>query len=135
MGQDWSTPRAVLGVYFGGERASEILMHGNYQEFINGISGFLGGYYLFLAAMNAVMAFYLWHHKHRIADAVFWVVIGFILAGIAAASMGGIPPGLPQWFRDAVNNATGPVIYSVGTTSLLVLLYLGRRFFVKPMVA
>ena len=34
-----------------------------------------------------------------------------------------------------VNEATGPVVYSVGTTAFLAVLYFGRRFFVQPMVA
>ena len=98
------------------------------------ISGFLGGYYLFLAAMNAIMAFHLWHNRHRIGESVFWVAVTFALMATAASALGGSPPGLPQSWRDAVNAATGPVVYSVGTTSLLAVLYLGRRFFVRPMV-
>ncbi len=110
-------------------------MHGSTQDFITSIAGFLGGYYLCLAAMNAVMAFYLWHNRHKTTEAMFWVAVSFVLAGIAAAAMGGVPPGLPDWLREDVNNATGPVIYSVGTTLLLVILFVGRRFFVRPMVA
>src|SRR5262249_3166323 len=110
-------------------------MHGSSEDFLTGISGFLGGYYLFLAITNALVAFYLWHNKHKITAAIVWAGIAFVLVAVASAAMGGSPPGLPHWLRDAVNWATGPVIYSVGTTAILLVLYFGRRFFVQPMVA
>lgn len=106
-------------------------MHGAEQDF----SGFLGGYYLLLAMINAYVAFYLWHNKHRVVAAIAWIAVAMALTITAAASFSGSPPGLPAWFKQAVNEATGPVIYSVGTTAILLVLYFGRRFFVKPMVA
>ena len=45
-------------------------MHGSAQDFIDSISGFLGAYYLALALMNAVAAFYVWHYKHKIDQAL-----------------------------------------------------------------
>ncbi len=109
-------------------------MHGSHADFIAGIAPFLGGYYLSLAAMNAVMAFYLWHYRNRVGEALFWTAASFVLVGIASAAMGGSPLGFPEGFRNAVDEATGPVIYSVGTTALLVAAYLARRFLVRPMV-
>ena len=98
------------------------------------VSGFLGGYYLCLATMNAVVAFYFWHKKHDVASAVVWVSVSMILVAVASAAFGGSPPGLPHSLREAVNAATGPVVYSVGTTSLLALCYFFRRFLVQPIV-
>jgi hypothetical protein len=109
-------------------------MHGSYEEFITGIAPFLGGYYLSLAAMNAVMAFYLWHYKHKLGEAIFWVAVSFVLVAVASAAMGGSPPGIPEGIRNSVDQATGPVVYSVGTTLLLVAAYLARRWLVRPMV-
>jgi hypothetical protein len=109
-------------------------MHGSDADFLTEISGFLGGYYLCLAAMNAVMAFYLWHNRHNVAQAIAWVVVTFGLVAIASAAMGGSPPGLPESWRNAVNAATGPVVYSVGTTAVLAALFFSRRFIVQPMV-
>ncbi len=106
-------------------------MHGSSTD----ISGFLGGYYLFLAAMNAVMAFHVWHNRHRVGEAIFWIVVFFGLMAAAASSLGHSPPGLPEGLRNAVNYATGPVIYSVGTTALLVLAFVLRKFLVQPRVA
>jgi len=95
----------------------------------------LGGYYLVLAMMNAVLAFCLWHYRHQNSQAIAWAAIAVALVGVASIAMGGSPPGLPHGLRNVVNELTGPVIYSVGTTAILAVLYFGRRFFVKPMVA
>ena len=110
-------------------------MHQSPQEFLAGISGFLGGYYLALAAMNAVAAFYLWHYKHRLGAALVWMVVAFAFVFVSPLAMSGSPPGLPPELKAAINDATGPVVYSVGTTALLLIAFLFRRFFVKPMVA
>jgi hypothetical protein len=110
-------------------------MHGSAHDFIENIAGFLGGYYLALAAMNAVIAFYLWHYKHRSGAALGWIVLAIILAGISPAAMSGSPPSIPVFIKQAVNEATGPVVYSVGTTAILAVLFAFREFFVQPMVA
>ncbi len=110
-------------------------MHGlSEADFLSGISPFLGGYYLTLALMNSVMAFHLWHNRHRTGEAIVWTGVAMLLVIVSAAAMGGSPPGLPLALRKAVNWATGPVIYSVGTTSLLVVAFLVRRWLVKPVV-
>jgi hypothetical protein len=106
-------------------------MHGSTAD----VAGFLGGYYLCLAAMNAVVAFYFWHKKHDVTAAVVWVAVSFILVAVASAALGGSAPALPQSWRNAINYATGPVVYSAGTTALLAVFYVGRRFFARPMVA
>ena len=109
-------------------------MHGSEADFLKNIAPFLGGFYLLLSVMNAVMAFHLWHNKHRLGEAIFWVAVSFLLVGVASAAFGGSPPGFPLWFRNAVDAATGPVVYSVGTTAILVLAYVFRRLLVQPMV-
>jgi len=110
-------------------------MHGSEADFLASVSGFLGFYYLVLAIANAVVAFYLWHYRHEVGQAIFWLAVSFGLVIIGSAAMGGSPLGLPAGLRDTINYLTGPVIYSVGTTAILLLLYFGRRFFVQPMVA
>ncbi len=44
-------------------------------------------------------------------------------------------PRMPEAFKELVNSNTGPVVYSVGTSIMLVVLFLGRNWFVKPAVA
>jgi len=110
-------------------------MHGvSEADFLRGISPFLGGFYLFLGVVNGIFAYHLWHNLHRTRDAIIWVVVSLFLVIIAAAAMGGSPPGLPLSLRNFANWATGPVIYSVGTTALLVAAYLLRTWLVRPMV-
>lgn len=110
-------------------------MHGvSEAEFLKDISPFLGGYYLFLALMNAVMAYHLWHNRDRIRAAIVWTGISMLLIIVSAASQGGTPPTLPLAVRNLVNYLTGPVIYSVGTTAGLVVAYFARRFLARPMV-
>jgi hypothetical protein len=110
-------------------------MHGASEaDFLRGISPFLGGYYLFLGLMTAIMAFHLWHNHHRNRAAIVWTAISLGMVIIAAFAMGGSPPTLPLSVRNFANWATGPVIYSVGTTALLVAAYLFRGWLVQPMV-
>jgi len=104
-------------------------------EFLQQISGFLGGYYLALALMNGIAAYYLWHFKHRNADALIWTVIAGVMVILSPLAYSGSPPGFPFWLKDAVNAATGPVVYSVGTTAILAVLFVLRRWVVRPLVA
>jgi hypothetical protein len=127
-------------------------MHGNQEEFLQSIAGFLGTYYLLLAAMNAVAAFYLWESGRAktygqipvlrlpFTSAHVWLLVAAFFTIIAPLAMSGSPQTMswvsfPQIVRDAVNWFMGPVVYTVGTFVVLLLLFLGRRFFVKPMVA
>ncbi len=47
-------------------------------------------------------------------------------------------PTMPHWFvalSGLLSGKTGAVVYSVGTTIMLVTMFIFRRFFVRPMVA
>ncbi len=110
-------------------------MHGSAHDFIENIAGFLGGYYLALAAINAFAAFYLWHYKHKLGEAIFWLGVALLMVICSPAAMSGSPPAIPEFIRNFVDWATGPVVYSVGTTLILAVLFLGRSFFVQPSVA
>src|SRR5689334_142554 len=108
----------------------------NLPHFLESISGFLGGYYILLAVMNAIMALYLWQRKGDSGSAIFWSLIGGVYVVLAAFAMSGdhhFMPKLPESIRHAVNVATGPTIYTVGTTTLLLVLFVFRKFFVQPM--
>ncbi len=130
-------------------------------EHLARIKDFLGGYYLALAIMNAVMALYLWQRKNEAGLALIWIfVAGFfvVLSPLAASGYEGMMPGLPLWLREivnwglgrvqpawassfpdwfnaAVNWAAGPTLYTVGIAVALALLFVFRAFFVRPMVA
>jgi Cytochrome b(C-terminal)/b6/petD len=110
-------------------------MHGHGAEFLEQMSGFLGGYYLTLAMMNGLVAYYLWHFKHRNVAALGWTAFAGVMVICSPLAMSGSPPSIPVGIKDAINAATGPVVYSVGTTALLALLFAFRRFFVQPIIA
>jgi hypothetical protein len=126
-------------------------MHDFGPHFYDAVASFLGPYYLSLALMNAVAAFYLWQtHQTRawfrvplgpaklpITNAIVWLGLSLVfvlLAAIAGSgNLGWVT--LPQGARDFIDSLAEPEIYSIGTTAVLALLYFGRRFFVRPAVA
>ncbi|MEC7695525.1 MAG: hypothetical protein VYA11_00350 [Planctomycetota bacterium] len=118
-------------------------MHGNSQVFLESISGFLGWYYVVLAAMNMVAAYWLWRSRRAVGQAIFWLLVGLFYMGyLGPMALSADPawmPQMPAFIRNIVNvslgGSTGAVIYSVGSLVLLVVLYLGRRFFVRGPVA
>src|SRR6185295_747662 len=74
----------------------------------------------------------------RITNALLWtiVAIGYmVLASMSAGASMSMMPKMPEAFRAFVNESTGPVVYSVGTTVVLVVLFMFRSWFVRPAVA
>lgn len=113
-------------------------MHGSEADFLSRMSGFLGAYYVFLALMNGVAALYLWQRKNRPQQALVWLLLGGLFVILSPLAMSGHPgwvPVMPQFIQNFVNYWTGPVVYSVGTSLLLVAMFWFRRFFVNPFVA
>ncbi len=129
-------------------------MHGLTEaQFLAKVASFLGPYYILLALMNGVAALYLWRSGQdkawfriplgggrtiAITSALVWlaVAVAFVfLAPLAASGNGTWMPRLPAAWREAINHGTGPVVYSTGTVIMLVILFVFRRFFVRPAVA
>lgn len=119
-------------------------MHVNEDLFLQNISGFLGAFFLCLAAMNAIAAFYCWKRLQRGELALLWLVVAIlfvVLAPFAFAGMNGNPEmmkliGMPDFFKNFVDQRlSNAMTYSLGTLLLLVVLFIFRRFFVKPIVA
>ncbi len=122
-------------------------------QFFEMVASFLGPFYLALAIMNGLAALYLWRsdqmktwfelpipfvgQKIAISNARVWLVVAALFAALGAWAGGGWASelALPEALREAINRGTGPITYSVGTTIVLVVLYLCRSFFVKPAVA
>ncbi len=106
--------------------------------FLNDVAGFLGGYYVFIAAMNGVFAFVLWQSYGQTARAATWAAFAagvMVLASLALSGSASLVPGLPAEVRSLVNTLSGPVLYSLGTVVLCTVLFVFRGFFVQPMVA
>ncbi len=129
-------------------------MHAHVDEapFLQGISGFLGGFYLVLAIANAVAAFYLWQTGRAqklltvpllrvpLTTAHLWLLVAVFCTVISPLALSGNPRlmhliSFPEALRDAVNAAMGPTVYIVGTLVGLMVLFIFRKFFVQPMVA
>jgi hypothetical protein len=106
--------------------------------FLKDVAGFLGGYYSFMAIMNGVAALILWRKKGQVGWALVWTVLAGALMVLASLALSGNPdfvPALPAAARSLVNSVSGPVLYTLGTVALLTVLFVFRRFFVRPMVA
>jgi hypothetical protein len=112
-------------------------MHSN-GFFLKDVAGFLGGYYTCIAIMNGVAALILWRRKNQPGWAITWAVVAgvmMILASLALSGSATLVPSLPLSVRMLVNKLSGPVLYTLGTTALFTVLFVFRKFFVKPMVA
>ena len=119
--------------------------HIDQDLFLGKVSGFLGGYFLFVAVMNAVAAFYLWRTGRSkelfrvgglpVTTALFWLAIAMILTIASAFAFGGTPWGMPLVLMDFADWLMSPVVYTVGSLAVLSLMFVARDFFVRPFVA
>ncbi|MCA9248222.1 MAG: hypothetical protein KDA42_13935 [Planctomycetales bacterium] len=118
------------------------------QHFYEEVGGILVFYYIALALMNAGASLYLWQTGqskkwftclgHDITNVLIWLGLAVVCVGLAPLAGTGNPqlmPSISEHFRQFVNNSTGPVVYTLGTTAVLVVLYAFREFFVRPAVA
>jgi quinol-cytochrome oxidoreductase complex cytochrome b subunit len=122
-------------------------MHGhNTAEFLRDVAGFLGGYYLFLAAMNATAALYLWRSGRArpiygpLTTASVWLGLALFFTIVSPLAFSGDPDvmrviSVPPGLRTAINRFMDPVVYSVGSLVLLGVFFVFRRFLVQPTVA
>ena len=125
-------------------------MHGpNPAEFLEQMSGFIGCYYMFLAIMNAVAAYYLW--QTGLAKKLFqlpivalsfttahvWLVVSIVFTAMSGIALGGTVDMLSftQGQRDLLDSLMDPKVYTGGILATLTGLFLARKFFVKPIVA
>ena len=126
-------------------------MHGqvNQSEFLADISTFLGCYYLILAAMNLAAGLYVGlrtrasvprpYSMPRLASPL-WLALGCVFAGMAVLAFSGQPSwmtyvSLPGEWRQAMDRMLGLVTFSIGSVLLLLALFVGRRFVVRPVIA
>jgi len=116
-------------------------MHGHNPAFMETVASFLGGYYMLLAIMNGVAAYYLWRTgRSRMIGPVpshyLWLALSVFFVGLSpAAGSQWWVPGLPQGLRNQLDALFNPVVYSVGSLVFVGIMIAGRRFFVIPTVA
>ena len=110
-------------------------MYVSESEFLQSASTPLGWYYLAVAAMNVVAAWRaVWRAKRR-GRAALWLLVAAGFAVLGCASLAGRPAAMPEVLKTTIDAALGPVTFFLGTFAALVVLFLGRRFFVIPAVA
>ncbi|MBI83342.1 MAG: hypothetical protein CMJ81_09115 [Planctomycetaceae bacterium] len=116
-------------------------MHVNEAEFLQGISGFLGSYYVTLAVLNGIAALYVWERLEKSRLALVWLALAVFFLALSPLAFSGDSRmmgiiSVPGSIRNLVNVVMGiPWAYSTGTLVFLSLLYFFRKFFVKPVVA
>ncbi|HXT59947.1 MAG TPA: hypothetical protein VN699_15015 [Pirellulales bacterium] len=114
-------------------------------DFIRTIATGLGCFYLLVCAMNWTAALWLWRkgpvtYGHffgvvPLTNVLLWLLVGTFFFVLAPFTMIGWVPMLPETAKGLVNGLSGPVTLTLGSLALLTVLFLGRRFFVKPIVA
>jgi hypothetical protein len=129
-------------------------MHGlSEAQFQEMVASFLMPYYVALAIMNGLAALYLWRSNQvrawfsvplvgtgrsfAVTNAMLWLLVAMVFSVLAAIAGSGYTSvvSLPLSIREAINQSTGPITYSVGTTVALIVLFIFRASFVKPVVA
>jgi hypothetical protein len=129
-------------------------MHGHEpaEIFIGKIATFLGSYYLLMSVMNMAVALVIWQSgrdrtffrlpiaRFPFTASIVWLVVSIVLLLMSALAYSGAPDlvqwiSLPEVVTGAINRAMNPTVYTIGSLVLLSLLFLGRRFFVQPIVA
>jgi hypothetical protein len=128
-------------------------MHGiSPQQFAETVSAFLVPFYFLLAAMNGIAAYYMWQKAEPVTyfrarlpgftisftNALLWTIVAVayvFLASMCAGANLSFMPQMPMWSRELIDLGARPEIYSLGTTAVLIVLYVFRAWFVKPVVA
>lgn len=112
-------------------------MHGHNPHFLESIAQGLGWYYIILGSAN--LAIYLRQglkrHHWLGSDSLLWAAFATLFFVLAPMAMGGQPLEMPERAKDFVDWISGPVTLTVGSLAAFTVLFLGRRFFVQPVVA
>jgi Cytochrome b(C-terminal)/b6/petD len=118
-------------------------MHGHvpYDVFLADTKNFLGCYYLLLAAMNGIAAFYCWERLKKNSLALLLSGLAFVFVIISTFAFAGKPEwvrfiSVPQTLRTFINEQISQApVYMGGSLLALMVLFVFRRFFVQPIVA
>ena len=119
-------------------------------EFLASMRGFLGAYYLTIAMLNVGAAWWSATRARRSTDrsarrrgtacGLAWGGVAVLFSIQAFAAFSGRAEwtwllNMPLSVRDALDRLMGPVVFVVGSTLLLLLCFLARRFATLPAVA
>jgi hypothetical protein len=125
-------------------------MHGPDPLFYENISGFLGTYYLFIALMNAVVAYLDWMSGRSVTlfrvgpfpvtSAMAWLAFALVVLVISPIAYSG-DPRLMQWIsvplvlRSGINWLMNPTTYTLLSIVALAALFVTRRWWTHPVIA
>jgi len=100
-----------------------------------GLLNGLAVYYLLVALLNFGFAAYWCYGAKKMLAGIVWAAVGvlFLLHSIAYFAHSQLI--LPVGIREAVDNVTGPVTYTMLSIVAFILLLYFRKFFVQPNVA
>jgi hypothetical protein len=110
-------------------------MYTTQAEFIESIASPLGWYYVVVTALNVAAAGHALRRGRSRVRSLAWLGMAAIFGILSCLAFLGRPLGLPETVKTAIDAVLGPVTFTLGCLTLLVVLYLGRRFFVRPAVA
>jgi len=109
-------------------------MYPDPREFLHSAAAPLGWFYVLAAGVNALALLRAMRRRHWLR-AGLWLAFAVLFGVLAARSLAGRPPGLPELFKAAVNATLGPVTFTFGSLAGLVVFYLARQWLVIPAVA
>jgi len=118
-----------------------VLASVDYVRFLGDIKGFLGSYYLVLALMNAIAAFYCWERLKRNGMALLLILISLLFVIISPIAFSGNPTlikfiSVPEFLKDFIDAQMAKAwLYMGGTLVLLSIMFVFRKFFSTPIVA
>jgi len=110
-------------------------MHTDPTKFLESIAGPLGWFYLTACASNGLAAVAAWRKGAHGSRPVAWALLGAAFGILARQAFQGRPLLMPETLKDTIDEALGPVTFTLGSFATLLLLYRARRFFVRPAVA
>jgi hypothetical protein len=104
------------------------------EEFCEAIRGPLAAYYAIAYAANTAAVVYCVRRRH-----FFWTVVWLAaVVGFGVLAFGawaGQPLAFPEHVKRAIDGAMSPASVMAGSFVFLLVIYLGRAFFVRPAVA
>jgi hypothetical protein len=125
-------------------------MHGPDAFFYESISAFLGTYYLFIAAMNGLVAYLDWMSGRsvtlfaigpfKVTSSVIWLAFSLFVLILAPIAYSGDPflmswISIPMVVRHFINVLMNPTTYTLGAILILGVLYVTRRYWTPPLIA
>ena len=110
-------------------------MHASASELMESMATRVGWLYLIASAINVAAAVRAWRKKRKPAWAIVWLLVAAAFVALGGLALGRSPlVTMPESLKAAMDGVLGPATVTLGCFITLVVLYLGRRFFVIPAV-